>query len=88
VVAAVGARPERARWEAGWAVLVRALETGAPDLLVAPATALASLRHDDWEVPAAVERLVGVIGLARRADRSVGRVAAASDAGRATGVRR
>ncbi|MYR58022.1 AAA family ATPase, partial [Streptomyces sp. SID625] len=37
VVAAVGARPERARWEAAWAVLVRALETGAPDLLVAPA---------------------------------------------------
>ncbi len=35
VVAAVGARPERERWEAAWAVLVRALETGAPDLLVA-----------------------------------------------------
>lgn len=87
VVAAVGARPERARWEAGWAVLARALETGAPDLLVAPATTLASLRRDDWEVPEAVERLVGVVGLARRADRSVGRVAAGA-AGRATGVRR
>ncbi|MFJ7996709.1 AAA family ATPase [Streptomyces sp. NPDC096310] len=88
VVSAVGARPERARWDAGWAVLVRALETGAPDLLVAPATVLASLRRDDWEVPAAVERLVGVIGLARRADRSVERVAAAADAGRATRGRR
>lgn len=83
VVAAVGARPERERWEAGWAVLVRALETGAPDLLVAPATALAALRRDDWEVPAAVDRLAGVIGLARRADKSVGRVAGA-DAGRVT----
>jgi hypothetical protein len=69
-------------------VLVRAWESGAPDLLVAPATALASLRRDDWEVPEAVERLVGVIGLARRADRSVGRVAAAADAGRAKGARR
>ncbi|MFI0862770.1 AAA family ATPase [Streptomyces smyrnaeus] len=85
VVAAVGARPERRRWEAGWAVLVRALETGAPDLLVAPATALAALRRDEWEVPEAVERLAGVVGLARRADRSVERAAAAAEAGRATG---
>lgn len=82
VVAAVGARPERARWEAGWAVLIRALETGAPDLLVAPATALASLRRDFWEVPEAVERLTGVIGLARRADRSVERAVAVAGAGR------
>ncbi|MEV1026402.1 MoxR family ATPase [Streptomyces sp. NPDC050264] len=83
VVAAVGARPARERWEAGWALLVRALETGAPDLLVAPATALAALRRDDWEVPEAVERLAAVVGLSRRADRSVGR-ATAADAGRAT----
>ncbi|AIS01349.1 AAA family ATPase [Streptomyces glaucescens] len=76
VVAAVGARPERQRWEAAWAVLVRALETGAPDLLVAPATTLATLRRDDWEVPRAVERLTEVIGLARRADRSVERATA------------
>jgi hypothetical protein len=87
VVAAVGARPQRDRWEAGWAVLVRALETGAPDLVVAPATALAAVRRDDWEVPDAVERLAGVVGLVRRADRSVGR-AAAAEAGRATGGRR
>ncbi|MFC7219147.1 AAA family ATPase [Streptomyces polyrhachis] len=77
VVAAVGARPERARWEAAWGVLVRAMESGAPDLLVAPATALAALRRDDWEVPAAMERLAAVVGLTRRADRSVAGVAAA-----------
>jgi MoxR-like ATPase len=88
VVAAVGARPQRARWEAGWAVLVRALETGVPDLLVAPATALAALRRDDWEVPEAVERLAGVIGLARLADQSVRRATAAADAGHTTGARR
>jgi hypothetical protein len=82
VVAAVGARPERDRWEAAWAVLVRALETGAPDLLVAPATALAAVRRDEWEVPEAVERLAGVIGLAKRTDRSVQRSRAA-DAERA-----
>ncbi|MFD9970810.1 AAA family ATPase [Streptomyces sp. NPDC059011] len=88
VVAAVGARPERQRWEAGWAVLVRALETGAPDLLVAPATVLASLRHDDWEVPQAVERLAGVIGLAARADRSVEKTVPRTPAGLAAGARR
>ncbi|GAA3767593.1 MoxR family ATPase [Streptomyces chiangmaiensis] len=88
VVAAVGVRPQRARWEAGWAVLVRALETGVPDLLVAPATALAALRRDDWEVPEAVERLARVIGLARLADQSVGRATAGAGAGRTEGARR
>ncbi|MEV8626270.1 MoxR family ATPase [Streptomyces sp. NBC_01268] len=84
VVAAVGARPEQERWEAGWAVLVRALETGAPDLLVGPAKALASLRREGWEVPEAVERLSSVVGLHRRAEDSVSRVAAS---GRAAGGR-
>lgn len=84
VVAAVGARPERERWEAGWSVLVRALETGTPDLLVVPAKALAALRRDDWEVPEAMERLAGVVTLARRADRSVRQAVASADAGSAT----
>ncbi|MFF7240289.1 AAA family ATPase [Streptomyces collinus] len=87
MIAAVGARPERQRWEAAWAVLVRALETGAPDLLVAPATTLAALRRDDWEVPQAVERLTEVIGLARRADQSVER-AMAPRPGRVAGASR
>ncbi|MFF1822255.1 AAA family ATPase [Kribbella sp. NPDC058245] len=78
VIAAIGAQPERARWEAGWAVLIRALETGLPDLLVAPAMALAALRRDDWEVPAAVERLTGVVGLSQRADQSVRRTTVAA----------
>jgi MoxR-like ATPase len=87
VVAAVGARPQRERWEAGWAVLIRALETGVPDLLVAPATALAAVRRDDWEVPEAVERLTSVIGLAQMADQSVERAVGAAGAARSTGVR-
>ncbi|MER6392538.1 MoxR family ATPase [Streptomyces sp. NPDC001523] len=88
VVAAVGARPERERWEAGWAVLVRALETGAPDLLVAPAKALAALRRDGWEVPETVERLAAVVGLARRAENSVARTAASAGSQSAVGGRR
>ncbi|WP_037577945.1 AAA family ATPase [Phaeacidiphilus oryzae] len=70
VVAAVRARPERARWDAAWRVLVRAVETGAPDLVVVPATTLASLRREDWQVPAAIERLTGVVSLSHRADRA------------------
>ncbi|MER6535750.1 MoxR family ATPase [Streptomyces sp900105755] len=76
VVAAVRERPDRARWDAAWALLVRALETGAPDLVVVPATTLASLRRDDWDVPAAIERLAGAVSVSRRADRASERVAA------------
>lgn len=75
VVAAVRARPERSRWDAAWALLVRALETGAPDLVVVPATTLASLRREDWDVPEAIERLAGVVALSRRADHAAARVA-------------
>ncbi|WP_405971513.1 AAA family ATPase [Streptomyces sp. NBC_00988] len=70
VVAAVRNRPDRARWDAAWALLVRALETGAPDLVVVPATTLASLRREDWDVPASIERLAGVVALSQRADRA------------------
>ncbi|OEV20380.1 hypothetical protein AN221_13120 [Streptomyces nanshensis] len=75
VVAAVRARPDQERWDAAWALLVRALETGAPDLVVVPATTLAALRREDWDVPAAVEHLAGVVSLSRRADRASERVA-------------
>lgn len=77
VVAAVRARPDQERWDAAWALLVRALETGAPDLVVVPATTLAALRREDWDVPAAVEHLAGVVSLSRRADRASDRVARA-----------
>ncbi|MFD4656017.1 AAA family ATPase [Kitasatospora sp. NPDC058444] len=68
VVAAVRTRPDRARWDAAWTLLARALETGTPDLLVVPATTLASLRREDWEVPAAIERLAPALAVSRRAD--------------------
>ncbi|ARX85111.1 MULTISPECIES: AAA family ATPase [Streptomyces] len=69
VVAAVRNRPDRARWDAAWALLVRAMETGAPDLVVVPATTLASLRQEDWDVPESIERLAGAVSLSQRADR-------------------
>ncbi|ROQ77983.1 MoxR-like ATPase [Streptomyces sp. CEV 2-1] len=82
VVAAVRNRPEKSRWDAAWALLVRALETGAPDLVVVPATTLASLRQEDWDVPASIEQLAGVVSLSRRADRAATRTAAAAQARR------
>ncbi|WP_446223056.1 AAA family ATPase [Nocardia sp. IBHARD005] len=75
VVAAVRKRPERARWDAAWSLLVKAVETGAPDLVVVPATTLATLRRDNWEVPAAIEKLAGVVSVSQSADRAAARVA-------------
>ncbi|MGC0416920.1 AAA family ATPase [Embleya sp. AB8] len=78
VVAAVRKHPDKARWDAAWALLVRALETGAPDLVVVPASTLAALRRQDWDVPASIERLAGVVSLSRRADDAAARVAVAA----------
>ncbi|MET9515772.1 AAA family ATPase [Streptomyces sp. NPDC002994] len=82
VVAAVRRRPEKSRWDAAWALLVRAVESGAPDLVVVPATTLATLRQEDWDVPASIERLAGAVSLSRRADHAAARVAVAAKAGR------
>ncbi|TDU02108.1 dynein-related subfamily AAA family protein [Streptomyces sp. 846.5] len=82
VVAAVRKRPERARWDAAWKLLVRAMETGAPDLVVVPATTLASLRQQDWDVPASIERLAGAVALSRRADQAAAKVAVVAKARR------
>ncbi|MFD0151728.1 AAA family ATPase [Streptomyces sp. NPDC055721] len=82
VVAAVRARPDKSRWDAAWALLARAMETGAPDLVVVPATTLAALRQEDWDVPASIERLAGAVSLSRRADRAATRVAVAEEAAR------
>jgi hypothetical protein len=67
VVEAVRRRPERSRWEAAWTVLARALDTGAPDLVVVPASTLAQLRRDGWEVPVTMERLGSAVTLSQRA---------------------
>ncbi|WP_405164380.1 MoxR family ATPase [Nocardia sp. NBC_01499] len=76
VVAAVRKRPEKSRWDAAWELLVKALETGAPDLIVVPATTLATLRQDDWDVPAAIDQLAGLVTVTKEADEAAVRVAA------------
>jgi hypothetical protein len=82
VVEAVRKRPEKARWDAAWTLLVRALETGAPDLVVVPATTLAALRRADWDVPASIEKLAGAVTLTRQADKAAARVATTAGARR------
>ncbi|MFD6443617.1 AAA family ATPase [Promicromonospora sp. NPDC060204] len=67
VVLAVKKRPDEGRWTAAWEVLVRALETGAPDLLVTPVMTLSTLRRPDWAVPAAIERLAVAVPLGKHA---------------------
>ncbi|MFH9069497.1 AAA family ATPase [Streptomyces alboflavus] len=88
VVAAVRNRPDRARWDAAWALLVRAMETGAPDLVVVPATTLASLRQEDWDVPESIERLAGAVSLSQRADREGTRTKATAKAAARAGAGR
>jgi hypothetical protein len=82
VVETLRKRPDRQRWDAAWAVMVRALETGPPDLVVVPAGSLAALRQADWDVPAAIDRLAGAVSLSRRANRTGARVVAAAGSGR------
>lgn len=76
VVAAVRRQPEKSRWDAAWALLAKAVETGAPDLVVVPATTLATLRREQWEVPASIEHLAGTVSVSRQANRAAERVAA------------
>ncbi|MBF6350984.1 AAA family ATPase [Nocardia flavorosea] len=74
VVAAVRRLPSEARWDAAWTLLVRAVQTGAPDLVVVPATTLATLRRNDWVVPAAIEELAAMVSVAQGAERAADRV--------------
>ncbi|AFR50103.1 AAA family ATPase [Gordonia sp. KTR9] len=82
VVAAVRRRPDRDRWDAAWEVLAVAVQTGAPDLVVVPATTLASLRRDDWQIPSTIDQLAGVVSVSRAADDAAERVAARPGRGR------
>ncbi|MFJ4273358.1 AAA family ATPase [Streptomyces coelicoflavus] len=76
VVAAVRKRPDKSRWDAAWTLLARAMESGAPDVVVVPATTLATLRQQGWDVPASIDRLAGAMSLSRCADRAADRAAA------------
>lgn len=66
VILAVRAEVTRARWEAGWVVLEKAVAAGVPDVAARAAADLAALREPDWPVPAAVDAFIEVLTLSGR----------------------
>ncbi|TXS07373.1 AAA family ATPase [Streptomyces sp. col6] len=63
VVAAVQAEPTRPRWEAGWAVLAKAVAAGVPDVAARAAVDLASMRDTDWPVPEGIDAFLELLQL-------------------------
>ncbi|WP_078988604.1 AAA family ATPase [Streptomyces sp. WM6372] len=63
VVAAVQGELTRPRWEAGWAVLAKAVDAGVPDVAARAATDLAAMRDLDWPVPAGIDAFVELLQL-------------------------
>ncbi|WP_214106442.1 hypothetical protein [Acrocarpospora catenulata] len=63
VVAAVQGDLTRRRWEAGWAVLAKAVEAGVPDVAARAATDLAALRDTDWPVPSGIDGFLDLLKL-------------------------
>jgi hypothetical protein len=61
VVAAVRRRPTRERWYAGWTVLAKALDGGAPDMAARAAFDLAALREPEWPVPDCVDAFAAML---------------------------
>ncbi|MFF7078051.1 AAA family ATPase [Streptomyces lavendulae] len=64
VVAAVQSDPTRARWEAGWVVLAKAVDAGVPDVAARAAADLAAMREPAWPVPAGIDAFVELLQLA------------------------
>lgn len=76
VVAAVRRRPDVSRWAAAWTILAAAAQAGPPDLVVVPATTLAALRRDDWEIPTDIDQLADVVSVSLAADHAAERATA------------
>ncbi|MFE6494580.1 sigma 54-interacting transcriptional regulator [Streptomyces sp. NPDC057748] len=63
VVAAVQGDLTRPRWEAGWAVLAKAVDAGVPDVAARAAMDLATMRDPDWPVPEGIDAFVELLRL-------------------------
>ncbi|MEU2184775.1 AAA family ATPase, partial [Streptomyces thermolilacinus] len=61
VVSAVQSDLTRERWEAGWAVLAKAVEAGVPDVAARAATDLAAMRAPDWPVPPGIDAFLDLL---------------------------
>ncbi len=69
VISAVRSRPDRQRWEAGWAVLEKAVAAGVPDIAARTAMDLAALREPGWPVPASIDAFLDVLSSPAGCDR-------------------
>ncbi|MER5630417.1 sigma 54-interacting transcriptional regulator [Streptomyces nitrosporeus] len=61
VVSAVRDGLTRERWEAGWAVLAKAVDAGVPDVAARAAVDLAAMRSPDWPVPAGIDGFLDLL---------------------------
>ncbi|MFF4695259.1 AAA family ATPase [Streptomyces chattanoogensis] len=61
VVAAIQSELTRPRWEAGWAVLAKAVDAGVPDVAARAATDLAAMRKLDWPVPPGIDAFLDLL---------------------------
>ncbi|CAL9599691.1 AAA family ATPase [Streptomyces sp. enrichment culture] len=61
VVSAIQSDLTRERWEAGWAVLAKAVEAGVPDVAARAATDLAAMRAPDWPVPPGIDAFLDLL---------------------------
>ncbi|GAA1023328.1 ATPase AAA [Acrocarpospora pleiomorpha] len=63
IVAAVQGELTQRRWEAGWAVLAKAVAAGVPDVAARAAMDLAAMRNLDWPVPAGIDAFLDLLQL-------------------------
>ncbi|MFE9093508.1 AAA family ATPase [Streptomyces sp. NPDC007264] len=63
VVAAIQDDLTRERWEAGWAVLGKAVDAGVPDVAARAAVDLAAMRDTDWPVPQGIDGFLDLLQL-------------------------
>jgi MoxR-like ATPase len=63
VVSAVQSDLTRPRWEAGWAVLAKAVDAGVPDVAARAAVDLAALRDTNWPVPSGIDGFLDLLQL-------------------------
>ncbi|WP_432976278.1 AAA family ATPase [Dactylosporangium sp. CA-233914] len=63
IVSAVQSDTSRARWEAAWAVLAKAVDAGVPDVAARAATDLAVMRDKTWPVPKTIDAFLDILRL-------------------------
>ncbi|MET9431753.1 MULTISPECIES: AAA family ATPase [unclassified Streptomyces] len=61
IVSAIQSDLTRERWEAGWAVLAKAVDAGVPDVAARAAVDLAALRDTRWPVPPGIDGFLDLL---------------------------